>query len=76
MKKLFALVLALTMTALAALSASAASWEQMQSGEWMVRLDDGSYAKNMWIGISCLRKIIRSPNISSSDSTNVGTGRL
>ena len=49
MKKLFALVLALTMTALAALSASAAAWEQMQSGEWMVRLDDGSYAKNMWI---------------------------
>ena len=49
MKKLLAAVLAAVMMTAMTAPAFAAHWEVLQSGEWMVVQDDGSYATNQWI---------------------------
>lgn len=49
MKRLLAAVLAAVMMTAVTAPAFAARWEMLQSGEWMVVLDNGSYATNQWI---------------------------
>ena len=49
MKRLLAAVLAAVMMTAMTAPAFAAHWEILQSGEWMVVLDNGSYATNQWI---------------------------
>ena len=49
MKRLLAAVLAAVMMTAMTVPAFAWRWEIQQSGEWMVVLDNGSYATNQWI---------------------------
>ena len=49
MKRLLAAVLAAVMMTVMTVPAFAWRWEIQQSGEWMVELDNGSYATNQWI---------------------------
>ena len=49
MKRLLAAVLAAVMMTAMTAPAFAAHWEMLQFGEWMVVLDNGSYAANQWI---------------------------
>ena len=48
-KRVFALLLAAVMLSMH-LTAFAAGWEQLQSGEWMYYNADGSYKTDTWIG--------------------------